>query len=126
MFRKCFFSFKVFSPEIQVKFDKITAVAKGFLTRRLLQTEKLKHIKQTVKVRSAFLYCAASSPTGFHSCLQLTDEIMYFLLCKECENVCHLCAHEACFTSCHKVQVKQRMYVLCVVCNDCFVVKDRA
>ncbi|NXX92811.1 CP110 protein, partial [Centropus bengalensis] len=46
---------QVFSPEIQVKFDKITAVAKGFLTRRLLQTEKLKHLKQTVKVRSAFL-----------------------------------------------------------------------
>lgn len=37
-----------------MKFDKITAVAKGFLTRRLLQTEKLKHLKQTVKVRSAF------------------------------------------------------------------------
>ncbi|NXR67819.1 CP110 protein, partial [Rhadina sibilatrix] len=40
---------QVFSPEIQMKFDKITAVAKGFLTRRLLQTEKLKHLKQTVK-----------------------------------------------------------------------------
>ncbi|NWT63911.1 CP110 protein, partial [Prunella himalayana] len=39
---------QVFSPEIQMKFDKITAVAKGFLTRRLLQTEKLKHLKQTV------------------------------------------------------------------------------
>lgn len=38
-----------------MKFDKITAVAKEFLTRRLLQTEKLKHLKQTVKVRSAFL-----------------------------------------------------------------------
>lgn len=61
MFRRCFFSFKVFSPEIQMKFDKITAVAKGFLTRRLLQTEKLKHLKQTVKVRSAFLLCSFSS-----------------------------------------------------------------
>ncbi|NXQ23398.1 CP110 protein, partial [Alaudala cheleensis] len=40
---------QVFGPEIQMKFDKITAVAKGFLTRRLLQTEKLKHLKQTVK-----------------------------------------------------------------------------
>jgi len=45
-----------------MKFDKITAVAKGFLTRRLLQTEKLKHLKQTVKVRSAFLHYAASTP----------------------------------------------------------------
>lgn len=44
-----------------MKFDKITAVAKGFLTRRLLQTEKLKHLKQTVKVRSAFLLCSFSS-----------------------------------------------------------------
>lgn len=43
-----------------MKFNKITAVAKGFLTRRLLQTEKLKHLKQTVKVRSAFLLCSFS------------------------------------------------------------------
>ncbi|XP_030912360.1 centriolar coiled-coil protein of 110 kDa [Geospiza fortis] len=46
---------QVFSPEIQMKFDKITAVAKGFLTRRLLQTEKLKHLKQTVKDTLEFL-----------------------------------------------------------------------
>uniref|UniRef100_A0A8C5IVX4 Centriolar coiled-coil protein 110 n=1 Tax=Junco hyemalis TaxID=40217 RepID=A0A8C5IVX4_JUNHY len=45
----------VFNPEIQMKFDKITAVAKGFLTRRLLQTEKLKHLKQTVKDTLEFL-----------------------------------------------------------------------
>ncbi|NXW66984.1 CP110 protein, partial [Hirundo rustica] len=46
---------QVFSPEIQMKFDKITAVAKGFLTRRLLQTEKLKHLKQTVKDTQEFI-----------------------------------------------------------------------
>nr|XP_030141132.3 centriolar coiled-coil protein of 110 kDa isoform X5 [Taeniopygia guttata] len=46
---------QVFSPEIQRKFDKITAVAKGFLTRRLLQTEKLKHLKQTVKDTLEFI-----------------------------------------------------------------------
>ncbi|NXA05643.1 CP110 protein, partial [Sapayoa aenigma] len=46
---------QVFSPEIQMKFDKITAVAKGFLTRRLLQTEKLKHLKQTVKDTVEFI-----------------------------------------------------------------------
>ncbi|NXP72119.1 CP110 protein, partial [Ramphastos sulfuratus] len=44
-----------FSPEIEMKFDKITAVAKGFLTRRLLQTEKLKHLKQTVKDTMEFI-----------------------------------------------------------------------
>ncbi|NXB73716.1 CP110 protein, partial [Donacobius atricapilla] len=46
---------QVFSPEVQIKFDKITAVAKGFLTRRLLQTEKLKHLKQTVKDTLEFI-----------------------------------------------------------------------
>ncbi|NXY89279.1 CP110 protein, partial [Alcedo cyanopectus] len=46
---------QVFSPELQMKFDKITAVAKGFLTRRLLQTEKLKHLKQTVKDTMEFI-----------------------------------------------------------------------
>ncbi|NWQ80141.1 CP110 protein, partial [Columbina picui] len=46
---------QVFSPEVQQKFDKITAVAKGFLTRRLLQTEKLKHLKQTVKDTMEFI-----------------------------------------------------------------------
>ncbi|NXL92176.1 CP110 protein, partial [Alectura lathami] len=46
---------QIFSPEIQMKFDKITAVAKGFLTRRLLQTEKLKHLKQTVKDTMEFI-----------------------------------------------------------------------
>ncbi|XP_021395478.2 centriolar coiled-coil protein of 110 kDa isoform X3 [Lonchura striata] len=46
---------QVFSPEIQTKFDKITALAKGFLTRRLLQTEKLKHLKQTVKDTLEFI-----------------------------------------------------------------------
>ncbi|XP_063270746.1 centriolar coiled-coil protein of 110 kDa isoform X3 [Prinia subflava] len=46
---------QVFSPEVQMKFDKVTAVAKGFLTRRLLQTEKLKHLKQTVKDTLEFI-----------------------------------------------------------------------
>ncbi|XP_016279348.2 centriolar coiled-coil protein of 110 kDa isoform X7 [Monodelphis domestica] len=46
---------KVFSLEVQAKFDKITAVAKGFLTRRLLQTEKVKHLRQTVKDTMEFI-----------------------------------------------------------------------
>ncbi|NXD29821.1 CP110 protein, partial [Spelaeornis formosus] len=46
---------QVFSLETQMKFNKITAVAKGFLTRRLLQTEKLKYLKQTVKDTLEFI-----------------------------------------------------------------------
>ncbi|KAF6272300.1 centriolar coiled-coil protein 110 [Rhinolophus ferrumequinum] len=46
---------QVFSPEVQAKFNKITAVAKGFLTRRLMQTDKLKQLRQTVKDTMEFL-----------------------------------------------------------------------
>lgn len=46
---------QVFSPEVQAKFNKITAVAKGFLTRRLMQTDKLKQLQQTVKDTMEFL-----------------------------------------------------------------------
>nr|XP_008537637.1 PREDICTED: centriolar coiled-coil protein of 110 kDa isoform X1 [Equus przewalskii]XP_008537639.1 PREDICTED: centriolar coiled-coil protein of 110 kDa isoform X1 [Equus przewalskii]XP_008537640.1 PREDICTED: centriolar coiled-coil protein of 110 kDa isoform X1 [Equus przewalskii]XP_008537641.1 PREDICTED: centriolar coiled-coil protein of 110 kDa isoform X1 [Equus przewalskii] len=44
-----------FSPEVQAKFSKITAVAKGFLTRRLMQTDKLKQLRQTVKDTMEFI-----------------------------------------------------------------------
>uniref|UniRef100_A0A8C8RNI6 Centriolar coiled-coil protein 110 n=1 Tax=Pelusios castaneus TaxID=367368 RepID=A0A8C8RNI6_9SAUR len=46
---------QVFSPEMQMKFNKITALAKGFLTRRLMQTEKLKYLRQTVKDTLEFI-----------------------------------------------------------------------
>ncbi|XP_011375818.1 centriolar coiled-coil protein of 110 kDa isoform X1 [Pteropus vampyrus] len=46
---------QVFSPEIQTKFNKVTAVAKGFLTRRLMQTDKLKQLRQTVKDTMEFI-----------------------------------------------------------------------
>ncbi|XP_066130802.1 centriolar coiled-coil protein of 110 kDa isoform X1 [Saccopteryx bilineata] len=46
---------QVFSPEVQVKFNRITAVAKGFLTRRLMQTDKLKQLRQTVKDTMEFI-----------------------------------------------------------------------
>ncbi|KAG8145604.1 hypothetical protein E2320_012109 [Naja naja] len=39
---------QVYSPAMKRRFNKISALAKGFLTRRLLQTEKLKHLRQTV------------------------------------------------------------------------------
>ncbi|XP_058425927.1 centriolar coiled-coil protein of 110 kDa isoform X2 [Diceros bicornis minor] len=44
-----------FSPEVQAKCNKITAVAKGFLTRRLMQTDKLKQLRQTVKDTMEFI-----------------------------------------------------------------------
>lgn len=46
---------QVFSPEVQAKFNRITAVAKGFLTRRLMQTDKLKQLRQTVKDTMEFI-----------------------------------------------------------------------
>lgn len=46
---------QVFSPEIQTKFNRITAVAKGFLTRRLMETDKLKQLRQTVKDTMEFI-----------------------------------------------------------------------
>ncbi|XP_075755506.1 centriolar coiled-coil protein of 110 kDa isoform X4 [Pelodiscus sinensis] len=46
---------QVFGPEMQMKFSKITALAKGFLTRRLMQTEKLKYLRQTVKDTMEFI-----------------------------------------------------------------------
>ncbi|XP_021024216.1 centriolar coiled-coil protein of 110 kDa isoform X3 [Mus caroli] len=46
---------QVFNPEIQAKFNKITAVAKGFLTRKLMQTDKLKQLRQTVKDTMEFI-----------------------------------------------------------------------
>ncbi|XP_075035841.1 centriolar coiled-coil protein of 110 kDa [Mixophyes fleayi] len=46
---------QVYSPQMQRKFNKVTALAKGFLTRRLMQTEKLKNLKQTVQDTADFI-----------------------------------------------------------------------
>ncbi|XP_029432731.1 centriolar coiled-coil protein of 110 kDa isoform X2 [Rhinatrema bivittatum] len=46
---------QVFTPEMQMKFNKVTALAKGFLTRRLMQTDKLKHLRQTIKDTMEFM-----------------------------------------------------------------------
>ncbi|XP_041062354.1 centriolar coiled-coil protein of 110 kDa-like isoform X1 [Carcharodon carcharias] len=43
------------TPEVQKKFNKVTAVAKGFLTRRLMKTEKLKQLQQTIKDTLEFI-----------------------------------------------------------------------
>ncbi|XP_060696396.1 centriolar coiled-coil protein of 110 kDa-like isoform X4 [Hemiscyllium ocellatum] len=46
---------QVNTSDIQKKFNKVTAVAKGFLTRRLMKTEKLKQLQQTVKDTLEFI-----------------------------------------------------------------------
>ncbi|XP_071976689.1 centriolar coiled-coil protein of 110 kDa isoform X2 [Engystomops pustulosus] len=46
---------QVYSPQMHKKLSKVTALAKGFLTRRLMQTEKLKNLKQTVKDTAEFI-----------------------------------------------------------------------
>ncbi|KAM8933617.1 centriolar coiled-coil protein of 110 kDa [Pelodytes ibericus] len=46
---------QVYSPAMQNKFTKVTALAKGFLTRRLMQSEKLKNLKQTVQDTAEFM-----------------------------------------------------------------------
>ena len=38
---------------MRVKLDKLTATAKGFLTRRLLQSDKVQELVKTIKVREA-------------------------------------------------------------------------
>lgn len=43
---------QVLSPEQQRAFCRIGALIRGFLTRRLLKTEKVKHLRQTVLVSS--------------------------------------------------------------------------
>ncbi|XP_068100845.1 centriolar coiled-coil protein of 110 kDa [Hyperolius riggenbachi] len=56
---------QVYSPHMQRKLCKVTAFAKGFLTRKLMQTEKLKYLKQTVKDTAEFI-------KTFHSDVPLT------------------------------------------------------
>ncbi|XP_069503251.1 centriolar coiled-coil protein of 110 kDa isoform X2 [Ambystoma mexicanum] len=46
---------QVFSPDMQTKLNKVTALAKGFLTRRIMQTDKLKQLKKTVNDTTEFM-----------------------------------------------------------------------
>ncbi|KAG8432975.1 hypothetical protein GDO86_017299 [Hymenochirus boettgeri] len=46
---------QVYSPAMQRTFNKASALAKGFLTRRLMKTEKLKNLKKTVKDTLEFM-----------------------------------------------------------------------
>ncbi|KAJ8254199.1 hypothetical protein COCON_G00208110 [Conger conger] len=45
----------VLTPELHAVLCRLTAVARGFLTRRLLQTEKVKHLRQTVQDTQEFI-----------------------------------------------------------------------
>lgn len=42
---------QVLTAEQQRAFCRIGAIIRGFLTRRLLKTEKVKHLRQTILVR---------------------------------------------------------------------------
>ncbi|XP_035252916.1 centriolar coiled-coil protein of 110 kDa-like isoform X2 [Anguilla anguilla] len=45
----------VLTPELQGALCRLSALARGFLTRRLLQTEKVKHLRQTVQDTQEFI-----------------------------------------------------------------------
>ncbi|KAJ8251509.1 hypothetical protein GJAV_G00222120 [Gymnothorax javanicus] len=46
----------VLTPELHAVFCRLTAVAHGFLTRRLLNTEKMRHLRQTVQDTQEFIH----------------------------------------------------------------------
>ena len=41
---------QVYSPEMQAKFDRVSAAVKGYLTRRLMRTQKVQSIINTIRV----------------------------------------------------------------------------
>ena len=41
---------QAYEPEMRVKFEKLTAAAKGFLCRRLLHSDKVQELVKTIKV----------------------------------------------------------------------------
>lgn len=47
---------KAYSPEMQAKFEKLSAVAKGFLTRCLLQSDKVQELIKTIKDTREFAF----------------------------------------------------------------------
>lgn len=77
---------QVLSPEQQRAFCRIGALIRGFLTRRLLRTEKVKHLCQTVMVRYlcnyAFWNCQIKDPPNLYKelytgvCVQDTQEFI--------------------------------------------------
>ncbi|XP_071107273.1 centriolar coiled-coil protein of 110 kDa-like isoform X2 [Haliotis cracherodii] len=51
---------EAFAPHMKPKFDRICAVAKGFLTRRLLQSEKVQELLVTIKDTRDFAFSFSS------------------------------------------------------------------
>ena len=46
--------FQVFDPAMQQKFARVSAAVKGYLTRRLLKTQKVREILKTINVNNVF------------------------------------------------------------------------
>lgn len=46
----CYTSAQVFDDDLQPCFDRVSAYVKGYLTRRLLKTEKVQEIVRTIQV----------------------------------------------------------------------------
>lgn len=73
---------QVLTPEQQRAFCRIGALIRGFLTRRLLKTEKVKHLSQTIVVSSLFNWKKhpfKGPPNlykGLHTCVQDTQEFI--------------------------------------------------
>lgn len=75
---------QVLTPEQQKAFCRIGALIRGFLTRRLLRTEKVKHLCQTIMVsylcNYAFWNCQINDPPnlykGLYVCVQDTQEFI--------------------------------------------------
>ncbi|XP_067672562.1 centriolar coiled-coil protein of 110 kDa-like [Haliotis asinina] len=51
---------EAFAPHMKPKFDRISAVAKGFLTRRLMQSEKVQELLVTIKDTRDFAFSFSS------------------------------------------------------------------
>lgn len=69
---------QVVTAEQQRALCRLTAIVKGFLTRQLLRTEKVKHLRQTVQVRKhnkVFVYLLIKALLFDHlsTCVSLQD-----------------------------------------------------
>lgn len=57
----CYTSTQVFDDDLQPCFERVSAYVKGYLTRRLLKTEKVQEIVRTIQVNSTCVQRAAES-----------------------------------------------------------------
>lgn len=47
---RALFCFQAYSPQMQPKFERVSAAVKGYLTRRLLKTQKVQDVIKTIDV----------------------------------------------------------------------------